>query len=395
LLDAANALAQSSPDGIPGLNFLYEHVHLNFAGNYLLAVSFAEQAKKLFPKSITVRDKRNWASPELCDRHLAVTAKDRQGIWQYILGRIMSPPFTGQFNHAAMLKVYEAKLDQAKSMMSTQTPQQALQIYEQAITWAPDDSFLHLNFVAFLEAGGYLAQAVTEAKRCCELLPQVPEIYYHTATLLVREGRCAEAADYFSRALAIRSDYAEAMDGMGELLANQQKTVQAINWFKRAVRANPNYVETYLNLGFLQQNQGDLNAAMANYQKAASLEPDGPADYFNRANVAASFYQWDEVIACLRAVVKAKPEFWQARYQLGIQLAAKGEIEEAQGQFFEAIRYRPDFVQAHLELGTALATQGKINQALAEFRAVLQLDPANSSAQQQIELIEAKLHDGH
>ena len=54
------------------------------------------------------------------------------------------------------------------------------------------------------------------------------------------------------------------------------------------------------------------------------------ADSFNRANVAVSRYQWDEAIACLRAVVKAKPEFWQARYQLGVQLVRKGEIEDAE-----------------------------------------------------------------
>jgi tetratricopeptide (TPR) repeat protein len=154
-------------------------------------------------------------------------------------------------------------------------------------------------------------------------------------------------------------------------------------------------VETYLDLGFLQQNQDEIDAAMASYQKAASLEPDGPADYFNRANVAAASYQWDQVIACLRAVVQARPEFWQAHYQLGIQLAAKGETAEAQTQFSEAIRYRPDFIQAHLELGTALATQGKTDQALAEYHAVLQLDPTNSPARQQIETIEDALHHSH
>jgi tetratricopeptide (TPR) repeat protein len=163
----------------------------------------------------------------------------------------------------------------------------------------------------------------------------------------------------------------------------------AIDWFKRAIRANPNYVEAYLNLGFLQQSRGEIDAAMASYQKAAGLEPEGPADYFNRANTAAALYRWDEVITCLRAVVKAKPEFWQARYQLGIQLAAKGKTEEGQREFAEAVHYRPDFIPAHFYLGTALATQGKPDQALAEFRTVLQLDPANSSARQQIETIQS------
>src|ERR1035437_238292 len=395
LLDATKILAQNSPEGIPGLNFFYEHVHLNFAGNYLLALNFAEQVKKLFPNSITARGKRNWASTALCHRRLAVTVWDRQRVWKSIASRVTSPPFTGQFNHTANLKTYEAKWDEVKSIMNTQTPEQARQMYEQAVALAPDDYFLHGNFERFLEAGGFLAQAIVEAKRCCELVPQSPGGYYYTGTLLVRAGSFTEAIEYFSRAIALRSDYAEAQNGLGEILANQQKTTEAIDWFKRAIRANPNYVETYLNLGFLQQNQGDIAAAMASYQKAASLEPEGPADYFNRANVAAARYQWDEVIACLRGVVKAKPEFWQARYQLGIQLAAKEETEEAEKQFSEIIRYRPDFIQAHLNLGTALATQGKLDRALAEFRTALQFDPANSSARQQIETIEATLPHSH
>jgi tetratricopeptide (TPR) repeat protein len=395
LLDAANTLAQSSPDEIPGLELFYEHVHLNFAGNYLLALNFAEQAEKILPVSITARERGNWASAELCDERLAVTAWDRQRVWQPIWSRVTSPPFTGQFNHDASLKTYEAKLAEAKSAMNTQTPEQARQMYEQALALAPDDYFLHGNFERFLEAGGYLTQAIVEAKRCCELVPQLPGGYYYAGTMLVRAGKITEASDYFLRALALRNDRADAQNAMGEILANQQKTAEAIDWFKRAARANPDYVETYLNLGFLQQSQGENDAAMASYQKAASLEPEGPADYFNRANVAASRYQWDEMIDCLRAVIKAKPDFWQAHYQLGIQLAAKGETDEAEKQFLEAIRSRPDFFQAHLDLGTALATQGKLDRALAEFRTVLQLDPANTSAQQQIVSIEASLHQSH
>jgi tetratricopeptide (TPR) repeat protein len=389
LLDAANAMAQGSPYGIPGLELFYEHVHLNFAGNYLLALNFAGQVKKLLPAAITTRDKGNWASAELCDDRLAATVWDRQRVWQRILSMTILPPFTGQFNHAAKLKAYEAKVAEAKSLMNTQTPEQARQMYEQALAATPNDSFLHLNFAAFLEAAGYLPQAIVEAKRCCELIPQSSEIYYHTATLLVRAGEPAEAAEYFSRALAIRSDYVEAQNEMGELLANQQKTAEAATWFKRAIHVNPGYVEPYINLGFLQQSLGENDAAMANYQQAAGLEPAGPADYFNRANVAAAQYQWDEAIACLRAVVKAKPDFWQAHYQLGVQLAAKGQAEEAERQFSETIRYRPDFIQAHLDLGTSLATQGKLDRALAEFHMALQLDPANTSAQQQITAIEA------
>ncbi|MGH7991334.1 MAG: tetratricopeptide repeat protein, partial [Limisphaerales bacterium] len=46
-LDAAQMLAQNSPDKISGNELFYEHVHLNFAGNYLLGRAFAEQTAQL------------------------------------------------------------------------------------------------------------------------------------------------------------------------------------------------------------------------------------------------------------------------------------------------------------------------------------------------------------
>jgi tetratricopeptide (TPR) repeat protein len=390
LVDATKILEQNSPEGIPGLNFFYEHVHLNFAGNYLLALNFAEQAKKLLPGSITARDQGHWASEELCERRLAVTVWDRQRVWQPILfKRIPFPPFTGQLDHAALFKECEAKWTEAKAQMDTQTPEQARQMYEQALALAPDDILLHANFEQFLEASGDLAGAIREAKRGCELMPQFAETYNYIGNLLVHEGKMSEAADYFSRALTVRNDYAEAQDAMGEILANQQKTTEALQLFKRAIRSNPGYAGVYVDLGFLEQDQGETDAAMADYQKAANLQPEGPADYFNRANLAAAAFQWDEAMADLRAVIKAQPDFWQAHYLLGIELAANEKTEEAQSELAAAVYYRPDFAPAHLYLGIALAAQKKSDQALAEFRTVLQLDPANSPARQEIETIQS------
>jgi tetratricopeptide (TPR) repeat protein len=389
LLDAADVLAKKSPDGIPGLNFFYEHVHLNFAGNYELALSFAEKIKNLLPGQLTARDRGHWASEVQCEHRLAVTVWDRVRVWQPIFERITAPPFTGQFDHAAFLRQCEAKRNQTKAQMAAQTPGQAMQLYQQALTLAPDDYFLHGNFERFLEAGGHLSQAIVQAKRCCELVPQLPGGFYYTGALLVRAGKISEAANYFLRALMIQSDYVQAETALGQVLANQEKIAAAVRCFNRAIRSDPSYVESYLALGFLEQNQGNTAGAMANYQRAANLEPDGPADYFNRANVAAASYQWDEAAADLQAVVKARPEFWQAHYQLGIQLAAAGKDADAQKEFEKAIDYRPDFAPARLYLGISLAAQKKTAQALAEFRTVLRLDPANHTAQQEIEDIQS------
>jgi tetratricopeptide (TPR) repeat protein len=344
-VDAAEALAQASPARIPGRELFYEHVHFNFDGNYLLALNFAAQVRKLLPDSISARDQGSWASAETCDRRLAVTVWDRQRVWQPIFNRITSPPFTGQLNHAAFIKMCEAKLDGAKTKMSLQSPEQARQMYEEALARSPDNTLLHGNFEQFLEAGENLAQAVAESQRVCELTPHLPGSYYYTGTLLVRLGRTREAEECFVRAIALQSDYAPAHNELGLVFAGQQKTAEAIACFKRALRADPDDVDAHLNLGFLEHRQGNLEQAMAQYEAAARLQPQGPPDFLHRAVGLAQAHRSAEAIECFRTLLQQVPAFWQAHFLLGTELAAGGRNAEAQAQFAEVLRYRPDYAQ--------------------------------------------------
>ena len=388
-LEADRMLAQNSPEKIPGNELFYEHVHLNFDGNYLLGRAFAEETAKLLPRAIAAQGKQGWASSEFCDRRLAVSPWDRLRVWQENFSRVSEPPFTEQLTHAAIIKLCEEKIGELKSRVDSETPGQTRQLYQQALALAPTDSFLHWNFAQFLAAGGDLAQATKEAQQVCELLPQIPAQYYDIGNLLILQGRIDEAAESFSRALALDGNFVNALNGLGQIRENQQKTKEAVAYFRHALRVNPDDVETYINLGFLEQNRGNLQQAAVYYQHAARLQPQGPADYFNQAVGFSALGMGARAVESFGLVIQLKPEFWQARYLLGVELANQGKIEEARAQFSEAIRYRPDFAKSHLNLGVMLAKQEKLDRALAEFRTTLQLDPTSQSAQQYIETIHA------
>ena len=51
LADAEDAFARASDGGAPGKELFYEHVHLNFEGNYLLARTVFEQLVRILPES--------------------------------------------------------------------------------------------------------------------------------------------------------------------------------------------------------------------------------------------------------------------------------------------------------------------------------------------------------
>jgi tetratricopeptide (TPR) repeat protein len=387
VLDAAALFARNSPEGVPDHELFYEHVHLNFAGNYLLGRAFAEQTAKLLPKAVAAHDQGQWASGEFCDRRLAVSSWDRLRIWQEILNRNSGPPYSAQLTHAASVNLCNEQIRELKSRVDSEPPGKTRELYEQALALAPDDNFLHFNFAQYLGAKGDLAQATEQAKRVCELLPQVPGQFSDVGNLLVLQAKIDEAAEYYSRALAIRDNFVPALNGLGQILENQQKTDKALACFRRALRADPGDVNAFINLGFVEQNRGNPGQAAIYYQRAAALQPQGPADYFNRAVAAAGLGQPAKAIGLLGRAVELKPDFWQAHYLLGLELAAEGKMDDAGRQFWNAIVYRPDFAGAHLNLGVVLMKQQRLEAALTQFQITLQLDPSNLPAKQYLDEI--------
>jgi tetratricopeptide (TPR) repeat protein len=388
-LDAFKVLAQSSPANISGNELFYEHVHLNFDGNYLLARAFAEQILKQLPKSILTQGKGEWASAELCDRRLAVSPWDRFRVWQENYSRVSEPPFTEQLNDVPRAKFYMAKLQELNLQMTEQTRAQSRATYEEALALSPDDYDLRENFAQFLDETGDLAEAPGEEQKVSELLPQNPVTPCIIGRLLVRLGNVDGAEKSFLRALAIRSNYAPAMNEMGMLRANQQRTAEAAKYFARSLKIDPGSVEAYLNWGFMEQSGGNWNQASDYYRAAADLQPNGPVDYFYHA--VSLVAQGNEAFDYFNAAVQMDPNFWQARYLFGGELASEGRIQEAQAQFSEVVRTRPDFMPGHLNDGLALAKLGELDKALRELQITLQLNPTNSIALQSLETIQANI----
>jgi tetratricopeptide (TPR) repeat protein len=390
-LDAARMLAEKSPDGISGNELFYEHVHLNFAGNYLLGRAFAEQTARLLPKAILAHDKGEWAPADVCDRRLAVSPWDRCRLWEENFSRVSESPFTGQLNDVPRAKFYMAKLKELGAQLNDQAREQSRVLYQDAVARVPDDYVLHQNFAQFLSQIGDLPAAVKEEQRFSDLLPQTPVGFFKIGSLLVREGNISEAEKYFSRTLALRNDYVPALDEMGVIFANQQKTAPAAKCFGDVLRINPGFVQVYLDWGFMEQGEGNLPAALDRYRQAAELQPDGPATYFYQGVVLSSQHQRKDSLSRFQAAVWMNPQFWQARYLLGIELAEENKIDEAQAQFAEVVRVRPDFAKAHLNYAVAMAKQGKLEEALREFQMTLRLNPTNKNAQKNLEAVQANI----
>ncbi len=94
-IDGEKELARQTPGGIVGDEWLHEHVHLNFSGNYRLARLLAERLADRLDLSASDEGMNppTWPSEEACADLLGLTPYHRLLITREMRGRLSEPPF--------------------------------------------------------------------------------------------------------------------------------------------------------------------------------------------------------------------------------------------------------------------------------------------------------------
>ena len=205
---------------------------------------------------------------------------------------------------------------------------------------------------------------------------------FDAALRLHRLGQDAEAGSLCRQVLAQQPGHADAMQLLAAAECNQGialmasgKTDEAVAAFGRAVAARSEMAEAHNYLGNALQAKGDWEGAMGCYRRALALRPDYASAHNNLGVALQHRGRLDEAVAAFRQAVAVQGDFVAALNNLGGLLAAKNQPDEAIPLLRRAVQLWPDSVAAHINLGTALQQAGQIDQAIAEFRAVLLLRP--------------------
>ena len=103
----------------------------------------------------------------------------------------------------------------------------------------------------------------------------------------------------------------------------------------------------------------------------------------------------DEAIAHYQKALQIKPDYAEARNNLGNALLQKGKVDEAIAQYQKALQIKPDFAEAHNNLGNALLQKGRVDEAIAHYQKALQIKPDSAEVLNNLAWLLATCPDAH
>ena len=352
-VDAERSLAECprTRDGILGEELFYDHVHMNFEGNYELARAVFDAVVRQLPEAI--RSRAGGAAEPLsrdrCAELLALTQRNRLRMATEVWHTAAYPPFTFQLDHAQRHERDFQKLREARKQALPSDGDRAVTLRRQGLERHPDDLPMRGDLATLLHGRGEYAESMTHWRALLERLPENADARVGLGAALVGLGRTDEALTEFDVAVDLSHDPATLCDRAGVLLFTHGKIDDAIAQFREALRIEPSHADARSNLGTALYAKGKLDEAIVELAEAVRISDRDAEARVNLAVVLFSAGRVDEAISHMQDAVRVGPYYQLAHRRLAEMLASEGRLQEAAERLDAAQRLASDSPEVRAE----------------------------------------------
>ena len=386
--DAERALAERDlgAAGVAGEYPFYEHVHMTFEGNYVLARAVLEQVAAALPQLAGQRGEV--PSRQRCAERLVLTPGNEYQTAAIMVQVTSRPPFTNQLEHALRQSAARRHRDDLRRRaMSPQEVEAARRAYEAALAQSPGDWELHFHFGALALGWDRPALAEEHVRIALQSVPWEDRARNLLGSALANQGRFDEAVVQYRKALEIEPTFIEAEKNLAVALAGGGQIDEALAHFRKTLEIDPDFVEARDNLGRLLAGRGQFDEAVVQYRKALEIDPDYAEAHDDLGQALFQQGLPDEAAEHFRKAVDIKPDFAEAHNNLALVLVKREQFDEALAHYHKALDIKPDYAAAHFNLGMALAERGQFDEAIAHFQRALEINPGFLQARRALEAL--------
>ena len=311
LVDAVKIFEKNSPNEVLGEELFYEHVHLNFRGNYLLARRIVEQIEKILPKRIKRRREKDQLllTEAKCAQRLVYNDLARHKIaYQVLNSHIKEPPFTNQLYHEQQVRQMEQEIGLLKTSLTPEAINSAAAEYQRAIANEPSDWWLRWRYALLLsDKMGRHRAAAEQLRLLQQYWPHSYKAHTTQGLALAKLGANDSAIAEYLKAISIKPTCANTHYYLGLAYQAQGQIDNAVKYYLIAVRLQPNHIKTYDSLGSLLFQQGKLDEALQAYRKGLQFAPGDVVLRYNLGILLEKQGRTDEAIKELRTALQIDP----------------------------------------------------------------------------------------
>ncbi len=205
------------------------------------------------------------------------------------------------------------------------------------------------------ESGDYVG-AEAAFRQVLARRPGLAFDYGNLANVLARQGRYAEALEYFERGLTINPNDVEMLSNQSLALMTDGQLDHAGTTLIKAIELDPNYGHAHFNLGVLRYRQRNYGAAVEHFSDALSTNPALTQAYLNLGTTYAEMGKFRAAIDVWKQLERIQPHNASLVFNIGLSWLRLGQDANASSALQKALDLEPNNRQAAIMLIRLLAT---------------------------------------
>jgi tetratricopeptide (TPR) repeat protein len=155
---------------------------------------------------------------------------------------------------------------------------------------------------------------------------------------------------------------------------------QEVAGYETMLATDANDVDVRHELAFAYRELGRTADAIAEWQQVVRARPAFAEAHYNLGGALAGEGRRSEAISSLERAIALNPDYAEAHNNLGVLQQSEGRLEEAEASYRRAIERRSDYAFAHHNLGSLLLARGDVAGAIVHLEMAVGIDPGYAQA---------------
>ena len=211
--------------------------------------------------------------------------------------------------------------------------------------------------------------------------PQAVGVINNLGAALLGQSRMKDAIKELQRALRYQSDNPDTLAALSTAYARMGKEQQSLEYARKVVNYYPNSGVAGLSLASLQINFGREDEAITTLNQTILNSPDYVEAYLTLGNIYSQSSRYPEAMAVYQSALENGHGTTALIHKsIGMIHHIGGDLKPAEESYLKAIELDPKDREMEVLMGNLLRDRGQFNEAATYYERVLEHDPQNTVA---------------